>query len=401
MAISTLNTVKTLRIAPDSYASEQGEADILRAVPHIRYLQEFDSIEWSPEVLGLDEIGHGRRSTLVGVSPAAVQWLKKLSLLKQSNWNLSLGGSSRDLLWSRFVEPPRGVTIAQEFIDNGGFVNLWEDEQTTHFVWGWLDLSNPSSILAFSWLQHVLAGGRMWQRRELRMLSDAFTDALPIGYLNIDPKQNIRVKTFGVHQPIFEKPRGEISGLRGWLHAPRKVSAMNSLPCNECARFHLPVDNFAKGYQKQGSAIGVSMIRCNKSSKRVVSLYPSGFGSRIDSYQKDWTQWLYAEIPDIDSQIATELLLCVREAVINADKHGCKGAMGKRVGLVISHDRTRRMVKVEVSDPGVGHKYNINAPVSRQDHEMGKHLGLMLIHGLASSVRLFDKGSTIEFDFTY
>jgi len=241
----------------------------------------------------------------------------------------------------------------------------------------------------------------MWQRRELRMLSDSFTDALPIGYLSIDPKRNVRVKTFGVHRPVFERSDGKILGLRSWLNAPRRVSQAEVLTSDQAVRFYLPVDNLSKGSQLKDSTVGVCWTRSSKPAKRFLALYPSGFGAGVDSYQRTWEAWLSANIPNMEESFTTELLLCVREALINADKHGCNGALGKRVGLIMSHDNKRRSIRICVSDPGVGHKYNINAPVSQQDHELGKHLGLMLIHGLASSVRFFDQGSTIEFDFTY
>jgi len=146
------SAVKKLRLVPEGFRAAEAPVDELRAIPHIQYLRNFDQIEWSPALMGLDQIGHGGSSTLVCASPLALQWLEKITLLRSGPWDFALGQTSESVFSKELSENGRYLKASDAFTDNGGFVNCWEDENRLHFVWGWVDFSNAASILAFSWL---------------------------------------------------------------------------------------------------------------------------------------------------------------------------------------------------------------------------------------------------------
>ncbi len=91
------------------------------------------------------------------------------------------------------------------------------------------------------------------------------------------------------------------------------------------------------------------------------------------------------------------LLLCLREAVLNADQHGCEGRSGQKIFLSLEVQEDKRAVKGRVSDPGCGHDAALAE--ARADPQRGMHLGLLLIKGMADAVRYRDGGATVEFEF--
>ena len=105
----------------------------------------------------------------------------------------------------------------------------------------------------------------------------------------------------------------------------------------------------------------------------------------------------------ISADVADLVTLCVREAVINALKHGCQGDPLLQASLAVDLLPHSRIVRAAVSDPGKGYTPKPNRPPHGvdipPDPEGHISLGLEVIRSMASDVRFFRKGATIEMDF--
>jgi anti-sigma regulatory factor (Ser/Thr protein kinase) len=119
--------------------------------------------------------------------------------------------------------------------------------------------------------------------------------------------------------------------------------------------------------------------------------------------QERFQRNLLHAMPDFPSSCLTSVLLCVREALINALKHGCGGLRDAVTHLTaVFHPRQRRL-EITVSDPGPGRTQVMSAPAGLPDllSDAGHvSLGLEMIHFLTTATREARNGAelTMEFD---
>jgi CheY-like chemotaxis protein/anti-sigma regulatory factor (Ser/Thr protein kinase) len=130
---------------------------------------------------------------------------------------------------------------------------------------------------------------------------------------------------------------------------------------------------------------------------------PGDSGPTIDAVQARFQRNLLHAMPELPSSCLTSILLCVREALINALKHGCAGLRDAVAHLTaILHPRQRRL-EITVSDSGPGRPQVMNTPAGLPvlSSETGHvSLGLEMIHFLTVATRQARNGAelTMEFD---
>ncbi len=389
-------------IGAERFSNARDFADVLRAIPHIDYLRNFARVEWDPMLMGLEPIGMGFESTLVAAPKAALEWLGKIECLREGILDIPLVSRAPFDVWREMAEAPRSLRIAADFTSEGGFVNYWTDEDKTHILWGRVNLESAQSVLAFVWLQNVLAGGRRWQRRELGLLPRDFREWLPLAYICLEPK-SVRSVSLGLPRPILRTRSNVLGNALEWIEAGIESDTISRAELYSAfvPQLKPSQEDCVVSLDSVGRAPALLLEGENAQLPLMLGFYSSMMGSQIDRHQEGWDQWISQAIPEMSSQRRLEILLCLREALINADRHGCGGRPGKRILLALKKDASHRLLKAQISDPGCGHKYDIHAPTAVQDQLRGKHLGLMLIHGLADRVRFGAGGATIEFDFGY
>ena len=129
--------------------------------------------------------------------------------------------------------------------------------------------------------------------------------------------------------------------------------------------------------------------------------YPGSDYGRVDIHQDIWTRSLGLAIPNLPEETLFDVLLCLREVVINALKHGCKGAEDQFATLMVSFNAVEGLLRVVVSDPGPGHSFDWREHCERADIDLiDEHRGLMLIDQMAQSWETRQAGAWVRMDFS-
>ncbi len=115
----------------------------------------------------------------------------------------------------------------------------------------------------------------------------------------------------------------------------------------------------------------------------------------IDSMQARWKSSLGIAIPEIPGDTLHDILLCAREALLNALKHGCYGS--ETAAFQLLYNPGERVVRVRVADPGAGHAFTFSACV--ENEPSASRRGLMLIYALTSRVTSRRDGAELIMDF--
>jgi CheY-like chemotaxis protein len=122
---------------------------------------------------------------------------------------------------------------------------------------------------------------------------------------------------------------------------------------------------------------------------------------RIDDLQGFWQASLKLALADPAPALLHDILLCSREAVLNALQHGCKS--GERALFQVSIDPHRGLLRLRIRDPGCGHDFispHSNGPAaSVLDGLAALHRGLLLIDHLCPRVQRERRGADLTLDF--
>ena len=129
---------------------------------------------------------------------------------------------------------------------------------------------------------------------------------------------------------------------------------------------------------------------------------PGDSGPEIDAFQERFARNLVHALPDLPAECLSAILLCAREALINALNHGCAG-LREAVAQITAIFRPReRLVEVTVSDPGPGRPLVAAAPAGLPDLLAGTghiSLGLQVIHSLSTATREARNGAELTMEF--
>lgn len=120
----------------------------------------------------------------------------------------------------------------------------------------------------------------------------------------------------------------------------------------------------------------------------------------IDSLQSVWRRSLQYSVGEEMGDRVYDLIICIREIMLNALIHGCAGSSEKFCQLQISYDDQAKIVRVRVDDPGKGHHFDIKKRVTNLENlPDGRQLGLGIVHHLSDDFLIENKGTSVVFDF--
>jgi sigma-B regulation protein RsbU (phosphoserine phosphatase) len=132
-------------------------------------------------------------------------------------------------------------------------------------------------------------------------------------------------------------------------------------------------------------------------------LYERYFGNQdaqIDQLQAHWKKSLETVVPGLPGPKLFDLLLCSREAVINAIKYGCPADPQSPCSYQVNYQPDRHVLRVVVSDPGPGHDFDwFKHEQAAADELPETHRGLALMHRLPDATRVERSGATVTMDF--
>ncbi len=128
--------------------------------------------------------------------------------------------------------------------------------------------------------------------------------------------------------------------------------------------------------------------------------YHGGQVTEINRLQIRWERCLRLALPELSESRCYDLLLTLRETVLNALKHGCHAEPGQLATLTVTAQPDRHQVRCTVSDSGPGHAFDGIGHL--EDEELPDlHRGLALIHRLATRVTIARRGAELTLDFTF
>lgn len=128
---------------------------------------------------------------------------------------------------------------------------------------------------------------------------------------------------------------------------------------------------------------------------------------QIDSLQNRWKNSLHTALPVLPEQLVLDILLCCREAVVNALLHGCAavdpfvGKAGDICTVRVSANRFEDHLEVVVSDNGPGHCFDVEAHTRAAAEELlPLHRGLILIHQVPDRTVAENNGTVLRMYFS-
>lgn len=122
--------------------------------------------------------------------------------------------------------------------------------------------------------------------------------------------------------------------------------------------------------------------------------------NQMESFQAVWERSLKTALPDLDEKTLFNIVLAVREALLNSLTHGCGHDENKFATLQISYQTTNRRFRAIVQDDGPGHDFDIEQQCKRDSIELvDEHRGLMLIKRLVHSLEIKNSGRTVIMEF--
>jgi len=129
--------------------------------------------------------------------------------------------------------------------------------------------------------------------------------------------------------------------------------------------------------------------------------YSSDDIPRIDEIQDFWQSSLQPALADPAPALLHDILLCSREAVLNALQHGCKGR--QRATFQACVDPRGGLLRLRIEDPGGGHDFigpDCGGPDDAVPETLAElHRGLLLIDHLCPRVQRERRGAGLTLDF--
>ena len=120
--------------------------------------------------------------------------------------------------------------------------------------------------------------------------------------------------------------------------------------------------------------------------------------ANIDRVQEHWVRSLQLALPSLSDSVRYDLVLCGREAVLNALKYGC--SMNGKARFQVLYEPSRELLRARVWDPGSGYDFDFaeHAAHDRND-PVEDHRGLLLMHAHSPRVSVGRGGAEVTMEF--
>jgi FixJ family two-component response regulator/anti-sigma regulatory factor (Ser/Thr protein kinase) len=130
--------------------------------------------------------------------------------------------------------------------------------------------------------------------------------------------------------------------------------------------------------------------------------YHGGQHTEIDRLQGLWQRSLVLAVRDLPEATLHDILLCSRESVLNALRHGCRCRKDQLVSFQAAYCEARRTIRVRVCDPGPGHHFDpARAELQSSPGLAEAHRGLILIKHLSTRTEEARNGASVLMDFAW
>lgn len=122
--------------------------------------------------------------------------------------------------------------------------------------------------------------------------------------------------------------------------------------------------------------------------------------TEIDHHQAWLERSLRLALPEMADEALAEVILCAREALINALEHGCQQRSDKAADLQVSYSLDTRQLNLRVSDNGGGHDFDLenHEPTAAADL-LTEHRGLVMLKHLPARTAAFSRGACLAMEF--
>lgn len=128
-------------------------------------------------------------------------------------------------------------------------------------------------------------------------------------------------------------------------------------------------------------------------------------GSRIediDTIQTLSENSIRYALPSLDSGSLSEILVCLREALINALKHGCQNRNDKFATLQISRSEDRSKISIQIRDEGNGHSFDWGKHAEHAAEQLlTEHRGLIMMQTIPSRTQVRNHGAHVLMEFEH
>ncbi len=128
--------------------------------------------------------------------------------------------------------------------------------------------------------------------------------------------------------------------------------------------------------------------------------YHGGQVPEIDRLQDYWQRSLQLALPELPESRLFDVLLAMRETMINALKHGCAGRADQTALVTLAVDTGQRLLRLLISDSGPGHDYDWTVHV-QSEALIDLHRGIALIHRVATRISTTRRGAEVTLDFSF
>lgn len=129
--------------------------------------------------------------------------------------------------------------------------------------------------------------------------------------------------------------------------------------------------------------------------------FPGNAHNEIDKQQESWRRHLQFTIPNLNPLKLDEILLCTREAALNAFKHGCQNSSEYNCQILFRVNNAHTRIEVIVSHDGQGiPQEELNRTELKEGNDGHISFGLIIIRSYASTLNYLNDGKTIKITFT-
>ena len=129
--------------------------------------------------------------------------------------------------------------------------------------------------------------------------------------------------------------------------------------------------------------------------------YPGTAIMDIDGLQKTFVESLALALGKHFESRKHDILICVREGMINALKYGCQKSGNLLAHLTATFVVETCTLTVTISDPGTGHDFDIDERRADLKSHLpaDKHLGLVMMHELPDAISTQGNGAHVSMKF--
>lgn len=128
--------------------------------------------------------------------------------------------------------------------------------------------------------------------------------------------------------------------------------------------------------------------------------YAGAEASRIDEIQAGFERSILTALPTVSGAQISDAILCFREALLNALRHGCQAKPDRYATLQAAYDSKTHTLHICIQDDGEGHLFDFDTHETiAADELIAEHRGLVLVKNLASRMHLSARGNRLTMDF--